>query len=180
MKLTQELLQELLSYNTITGKLSWQTRDRQWFTSDRVWKIWNTKLANQEAFSYINGSGYRWGRVLGKNYLGHRIIWFMAYGYWPNQIDHIDGDRANNSLHNLRDVTNQINSMNIKIPSSNTSGHIGVCWDKSRNKWLAHITVDKKLKNLGRFINKEDAVKVRKEAEEKYGFHENHGRILDD
>jgi len=104
----------------------------------------------------------------------------MVYGYWPNQIDHIDGDRANNSLHNLRDVTNQINSMNIKIPSSNTSGHIGVCWDKSRNKWLAHITVDQKLKNLGRFINKEDAVKVRKEAERIYRYHENHGRILGD
>jgi len=64
--------------------------------------------------------------------------------------------------------TNQENNFNKGLYSHNTSGVTGVSWDKSRNKWEAHIKLNQKKKHLGRYNNFEDAVKARKEAENKY------------
>lgn len=85
-------------------------------------------------------------------------------------IDHKYGEesRHDNRKLNLRVATRLENNRNHKICSTNTSGVTGVCWDKSRNKWFAQITVNNKNIHLGRFDNFEDAVKARKEAEEKY------------
>ena len=76
-------------------------------------------------------------------------------------IDHINQDTMDNRKENLRICTTFINNLN---KSNNTSGCVGVCWDKSRNKW--HVMF--KTKNLGRFNNFEDAVKIRKQAEKEY------------
>lgn len=83
-------------------------------------------------------------------------------------VDHIDRNRLNNLSSNLRLVTYSQNGMNKGKQSNNTSGIVGVSWDKSRNKWEAHIKINKKKLHLGRFKNKEDAINARKEAEIKY------------
>jgi hypothetical protein len=92
------------------------------------------------------------------------------------QVDHIDGDTYNNRLNNLRVVTCQENMRNTKLSSRNKSGTIGVHLKSSTKRWEAHIGVERKFIYLGSYTNKDDAIKARRDAEVKYGFHENHGR----
>jgi hypothetical protein len=99
----------------------------------------------------------------------------MIHGYWPDEIDHINGDRADNRLSNLREVSNIENQRNKVLPRNNKSGHIGVSWNKDSKKWMARITINYKLKQVGQFSTIEEAVAARKEAERKFGFSERHG-----
>ena len=116
--------------------------------------------------------------IEGNNYYAHRLAWLYVYGEWPkNQIDHIDHEPMNNAIDNLRDVTVQENQRNIRLPKRNTSGYIGVSWSKMANKWKAAIQVDGKVKHLGLYSDIQEAVKVRKQAQKDYGYHENHGRL---
>lgn len=82
--------------------------------------------------------------------------------------DHADRNELNNRRYNLRPCTPQENSRNRRIPSSNTSGFIGVCWDKNNNKWMSKIVIDGKNIHLGRFVDKGAAIKTRLEAEAVY------------
>lgn len=93
----------------------------------------------------------------------HQILMPKIDGF---VIDHIDGNGLNNSFVNLRYATLSQNSMNQKIRSDNSSGHKGVCWVKSKNKWLAKISVNGKQMNLGLFDTIEEAVSVRLKKEE--------------
>lgn len=107
---------------------------------------------------YLLKNGYVSSREKnGKAILLHRLILPVKCN---SKIDHINHDTLDNRRENLRYVTTSQNSMNRKSK--------GFYWDKTRNKWLAHITVDGKHIHLGRFINKQDAVDVRKKAEQKY------------
>ncbi|EJO31270.1 hypothetical protein QWC_12623 [Achromobacter marplatensis] len=83
----------------------------------------------------------------------HRLAWLYHYGQWPKgQIDHIDGDRQNNRLHNLRDVSVAKNQQNrIRPTRRNTTGFIGVSFDASRGLFVAKISIAGKKKFLGRF-----------------------------
>lgn len=83
-------------------------------------------------------------------------------------VDHINHDKMDNRKENLRIVTPQQNAMNQSLKSNNKSGVQGVCYDKSRDKWMATITYKYKTINLGRFDDFNDAVSIRKDAEEKY------------
>jgi len=85
-----------------------------------------------------------------------------------NDIDHINGLPHDNRKSNLRECTHSQNMKNMKLPLNNTSGDKGVYYRKDRNTWMAKIFVDDKKINLGSFKNKEDAIKIRKQAEEKY------------
>lgn len=80
-------------------------------------------------------------------------------------VDHINGDRTDNRRKNLRIVTQKNNLINKAILSNNTSEIAGVWWDKSREKWVAEIKLNNIKCQLGRYINKEDAVFVRYFAE---------------
>ena len=104
----------------------------------------------------------------------------MVYGKFPPkslEIDHINQNRLDNRIENLRVVTKSINLQNQKLSSNNTSGHIGVCWIKDANKWRAAIGVDGKLIYLGNYARIEDAIAVRKQAEKHHDFSPLHGRI---
>ena len=83
-------------------------------------------------------------------------------------VDHIFHNITDNRKSKLRLVSDSQNQMNKIISSNNTSGVKGVAWDKEYMKWVAYITVNKKIMKLGRFHNFEDAVKSRKNAENKY------------
>ena len=122
-------------------------------------------------------TGYRIITINRVNYLAHRLVWLWHTAEWPaDEIDHINGDRLDNRIENLRVVTCQENHKNKKLPSTNTSGVMGVCFHKQAQKWEAYIKVDGKKKYLGLFTDWFEAVCARKSAENKYGYHENHGR----
>lgn len=126
----------------------------------------------------VYGNGYIYVSIGNKAYLAHRIIYEMRHGEIPQgmQVDHIDHNRTNNADSNHRLVSHKQNGRNIKKKITNSSGFTGVCWDNRRCKWLAYIMISGKHKHLGYFNNIEDAVCARKEAEIKFGFHNNHGK----
>lgn len=97
---------------------------------------------------------------------GKIILMHYLLGY--KNGDHIDRNPLNNQKDNLRIATHQENSCNRGIYINNTSGITGVYWDKQHNKWRARINVDNKNVNLGLFVKKEDAIKVRLQAEAQY------------
>lgn len=110
------------------------------------------------------------------NYFVHRVCWYLYYGRWPIVVDHINGDRADNRLDNLREVSQQENSKNCAISANNTSGFNGVYWNKLNRKWIANICVSRRTIYLGSYAALEDAIAHRVSANKVYGFHTNHGR----
>lgn len=105
--------------------------------------------------------GYRWVTLGGARYYAHRVAWTLAYGVEPSGfIDHINGDRADNRLCNLRCATHSENLRNRGIPCHNTSGIKGVSWEESSKTWRASIGVNRKRIYLGRFAKKGDAAKA--------------------
>ncbi len=157
---------EVFDYDPDTGKLFWKISP-----SDKV------KVGQEAGSNDVHG--YKQVQVLGKVYKVHRVIWELCN---PNdvlssgdQIDHIDHDRRNNRISNLRKVDSLGNRRNSGMSSLNTSGVTGVSWCRRRGRWRASIKINKVLKHLGYFDSFDDAVNVRKKAEEIYGFHKNHG-----
>lgn len=173
---TQNRLNDLLAYDQFTGKLHWRSRRLTAFSDARSCSTWSTRYAGKEAFTAKTSKGYRVGSIDGKLYRASRVIYKMMTGIDPDKVDHVDGNPANDRWSNLRDVTNQQNARNMKKPSNNTSGTIGVCWAASKNKWEAKIKVDGKTKHLGRFTDINLAIAARKQGERDHGFHPNHGR----
>lgn len=102
--------------------------------------------------------GYIDIRINGKHYWGHRLAWFYNHGEWPKFVDHINGDRADNRLQNLRSVTRKQNAWNRGIDSRSETGVKGV--SKVRNKFVASIWQGRKHITLGSFDNLEDAAQV--------------------
>ena len=109
-------------------------------------------------------------------YRAHRLAWLHEKGYVSDKevIDHINHDKLDNRIVNLRSVPQSINSKNLSKPKNNTSGYSGVF--KDRDKWRSKITVNGKTKYLGTYKTKDEALKARVEAAKKYKFHENHGK----
>ncbi len=172
-----ELLRQLLRYEPETGKLFWRDRSVEMFPDQRSANTWNARFAGSEAFTAVEGKGYRFGSIFGIKYRAHRVIWALETGDWPaDQIDHINGERDDNRLVNLREVTNAENGRNRRRPDANTSGVVGVYWSSAREKWLTRIIVDGRHHYLGLFADFDEAVTVRKAAEAAQGYHENHGR----
>ena len=97
-------------------------------------------------------------------------------GEWPDKIDHGKGNRQDNRFKSLESVDTKENTKNRKIPTTNTSGLIGVYWHKAIEKWYAAIGVNGKLESLGYSPDKFEMICARKSAEIKYNYHENHGR----
>lgn len=118
-------------------------------------------------YCWFNTKGYICALCDNKRTLMHRLVTNC-----PDNmvVDHIGGEetRSDNRKQNLRICTISQNNMNRKITNRNTSGVVGVAWDKNKKKWEATIRINKKQIHLGLFDNFEDAVDTRKQAEEKY------------
>lgn len=122
-----------------------------------------------QKLGYITDSdGYVKLGFKGKYYLAHRIIFMMFHGYIPKQIDHIDGNPANNLIGNLREASNTENSQNSKKRLKNTSGFKNVHWRKDRSKWRVDIVINGKYTHFGSFDDIELADLVAQEARDKY------------
>jgi|TARA_R110002020_G_scaffold425568_1_gene635007 hypothetical protein len=154
-----EELKEFLHYNPDTGVITW------------IKKPSNRVKVGQVAGVMNSGTYYIQIRFKGISYLAHRLAYYMHHGVDPleNLVDHKYGDRSNNRIKDLRLASNAQNCINrVNLNRNNTSGAIGLYWDKNAKKWRVQIMVNGKRKHLGYFINKEDAIKARKEAEIKY------------
>lgn len=176
--LTQLHLQELLVYEPESGKLFWKYRASHWFKDEGNCKRWNSTFAGKEAFTCKHVKGYKIGIVNSKPYKAHRVIWCLVNGDWPaEQIDHINGDKSDNRLVNLRAVSNRENSKNQKMRITNTSGYTGVNFQKQSGRWQVRISTETGRIYLGLFDNLEEAIAVRKDCEASFGYHKNHGRV---
>ena len=137
------LCEERLLYDKATGGLRWKT------SAGGV--IQGSDAGNVSTWGYL--------RIpLNKTkYSAHRLIWLMEYGRWPSgQIDHIDGDKLNNVITNLRDVSPSANQLaKTKLPRNNTSGYVGV--QKARGGYMAVLKVNDKQRFLGEFASAEAA-----------------------
>lgn len=123
----------------------------------------------------LHHGGYLVHTINGKQYNLHRLIFLYFHGYLPPMIDHFDQCKTNNAISNLVPSNVRHNGMNRRLNKNNTSGCIGVVWQKSRGKWKAQIKVNGKQISIGSYLDKQDAVNARKEAEQRYGFCVNHG-----
>lgn len=170
LRISNDELKRWLSYDSNTGLF-----------------VWLKSPQSKVKVGSIAGCHSKVGRenpyvIIGLNkrlYFAHRLAWFYVHREWPEfEVDHIDGDRLNNKLENLRSVDRTANMRNQRIGSANKSGVIGVFWSNKDSRWIATIKVNKKNIYLGCFRDIEHAAKKRKEAEKLYGFHFNHGSKL--
>lgn len=162
-------LHERLNYDPATGAFVWKRS-----ASMPVW--WNNRYGGVPTFICRSLGGYNYSSIDGFSVIGHRVAWAMHYGYWPDgEIDHIDHNKSNNAIANLRVVNRSANNQNQPMRRDNTSGTTGVVLTKN-GKWQAQIGYRGKVRNLGKFQNIEDAIGARQRAEMALGFHKNHGQ----
>ena len=165
----------LESFDYRDGDLYWKERPLSHFKTQNSMNIFNARFAGQKA-GHISNNGYEMIAISGKRILTHRIIFFICNGFLPDLIDHIDGNRLNNRIENLRVCSLSQNQHNSKTPKHNTSGVKGGSFRKGRNKFQVHIKVHGERKYLGTFKTIEEATAVRIEAANKYhGEFVNHG-----
>ena len=162
--LTQERLKEMLSYNSMAGE----------FIRIKPLKG-NTLYA---VVGSTNKDGYISISIDNKRYGAHNLVWLYLYGKFPDlQLDHINGVKDDNRSENLREVSHAENQKNKSLDKRNRFGYPGVREGKKLGTYRAYIGIDKAKLNLGTYKSLEEAIAVRVQAEIKYGFHENHGRL---
>ena len=128
--ITQSNLKELVDY--VDGKL--------------IAKI-NSKCRKAgDALSSLTDKGYLRSSVGGKSYRVHRLVFLYHHGYMPIQVDHIDGNRMNNRIENLRAANRSENQCNRGALANNTSGYPNVSWHKKSKAWLVRVMKDGKTK----------------------------------
>jgi hypothetical protein len=156
--LAQSQLKDLIHYDPDTGVFT-----NRFSRSNKI---------NTEADRFHSASGYKRISVNNVRYTSHRLAWFYMYGVWPKgNLDHINRVKDDNRLINLREVTGSQNCQNTGLRSDNTSGHKGISWSNGHRKWQAQIKANGVYLYLGRFINLDDAIAARKQAEEQLHSH---------
>ena len=156
MTLTVKQLKDTLDYDANTGVFVWKIRP------SKAVKAGNVAGCVEKRIGYVTIG------IAGRIYKAHRLAWLYTYGQWPKGlIDHINGEKSDNKINNLRDVFADGNSQNVRKPNSrNKSGFMGVIWFQS--KWRASMSVNGKSKWLGDYATPEEAHQVYLEAKRKY------------
>lgn len=179
-----ELLSELLLLDAETGTLTWKDRLPRHFQKSRSRSAahtaanWNSRNAGATALCCVDAYGHLYGRIFNKSIYAHRAVFALTSGAWPeHEVDHINGVPGDNRPANLRDVNHQENLRNMKLSKANTSGATGVTFNRRRQKWMAHMTVDGVYQHLGYHVDKGAAIAARATASALTGFHTNHGVV---
>ena len=128
-KMTQEYAHSLFEYKD--GSLYWKVR-----------KAPHVKIGARVGSPEVNG--YETVMVDGRNWRIHRLVFLMQYGYLPKNIDHINGNRTDNHIKNLRAADDNQNAHNQVLRSNNVSGIKGVSWNNDRQKWAVRVNYNKK------------------------------------
>lgn len=186
-------LQKLLSYDPDTGVFTWKEAPMEMFEDQEFAEAWNKKNAGKEAFTEADKTGQKRAVIYNVTYQAHHVAWALYFKKWAGgAIVNIDGNKGNNKIQNLRlkkakleksnkvemdvpetakDFSNMVIGKSSTRPSqrgkytNNKSGTPGVYLDKNTGKWRAQINVNGKIKSLGYFLEFEDAVTARKQAE---------------
>ena len=153
--LTAEDVEKILSYDSNTGHLTWIARPA------RCVKI-------GDVAGCVDDQGYITIGIKKRIYKAHRLAWLLVHKEWPlGLIDHINGNKSDNRLENLRLVDESGNSQNIRKPNKrNKSGYLGVTF--FQKKWRASITVNGKTVWLGDYSTPEEAHQVYVKAKREY------------
>jgi hypothetical protein len=145
--LTQDRLRDALRYDSESGEFIWNIPSR--YKPELI----GAKAGSVSRYGYIE---IRIGRRL---YKAHRLAWLYVHGRWPDDaLDHIDGNRQNNRIANLREASYAENSQNHSLRRNNSSGHQGVCFDALRGKWVAQLNVGKRNVLRKRYAAKDEAI----------------------
>ena len=160
--ITQKELKEILYYNQDTGEFFWKISPR-----------YDVNVGDKAGY---NHNGYTRLTIKCKKYLTHRLAWLYVYGEFPTgDIDHIDNNRNNCKINNLRIANKSNNVHNRKIQANNTSGVKGVLWSKAAKKWMVRVGINNDRMYFGVWEDLEFAELVAQEARAKY-----HGEFTND
>jgi len=159
-------LKNLLKYSPISGEFTWKVKP-------------SLGVPVGAPAGHKSKAGYTQIRIGKQLHYAHRLAFLYMEGIFPiEQVDHIDGNRANTAWLNLRQVSCLENQRNVSISKNNKSGVLGISWLSRRQKWLATIGIGYKTVFLGEHLELIDAITTRKAAELTYKFHPNHGRSI--
>ena len=155
---------EAFTYDEITGDIRWAIDAGQ-------------RAKKGQLAGWKKKNGYMEVKYLGKCYKLHRISWLLYNLEWPNgYIDHINGNRSDNRIINLRVVDPLGNCRNAGRRKDSSSGRTGVSWNKRAKKWQARIqNGDGTRTHLGYFENLDDAAAAYEHEKLRLGFHPDHG-----
>ena len=138
--LTADRLRELLHYDQETGLFTWHPT--------------TSKKTRGKRGGHPNDIGYLLLGVDSNSYRVHRLAWLYVHGHWPiGDLDHINGNPADNRITNLREATAAQNLANSRKPITNRSGYKGVSWHSGAKKWQAHIRHNGRRIYLGLFTD---------------------------
>ena len=158
-------LRLLVSYDPATGNFVW------------LKDLANNVKAGTPAFSKRSARGYPVASIQGKNYLAHRVAWALHFGEWPEgDIDHINGNRQDNRVDNLRVVSNAENCKNKRPRKTKKSGLPFGVYAGRGGRFKAQICCSGKNVHLGTFNTPEDAAAAYEKAKIELGYHPNHGK----
>ena len=141
MNLDREYIEKLFTYSD--GKL--------------YRRVTRGRITANTAAGSKRKDGYFEVQIDGRKYLAHRVIYLLAHGTLPQFIDHINGDRSDNRIDNLRDATRSQNGRNCHRRKDSKSGVKGVSWYGEKKKWVVRLYVDGSNKFFGAFDTLEDA-----------------------
>lgn len=161
--ISQDYLKSILSYDELTGDFAWLV------CKGRGVKV--GMIAGRKGNDGYVGIG-----MDGKKYPAHILAWVYSYGSIPDgQIDHINHNRSDNRLDNLRDVTRKENQRNRTLNKNNTSGFCGITKTTKSERWQVQVGINGKSVYVGCFKSKDEAVKARDKAYKENNYHINHG-----
>jgi len=135
------------------------------------WKVNRPHVKSGDAAGSIQKSGYWYVSFSPRLIPTHRVVYALVHGVDPANmdIDHIDRNKSNNDINNLRLVDRSTNKFNSNIYKNNKTGVKGVSWNRFRAKYCAHIQVQSIFYNLGCFDTLEEAIEARRDAELRFG-----------
>lgn len=162
-----EVLRQLLRYDPETGCFWWKERGPEWFKSshygsaDAVCASWNKQRAGKEALTATEGWGYKHGTILSVPLKAHIAAFMIVHGRLPvGHVDHVNMDRGDNRIANLREAAHGQNLCNRGAPRNNRSGVKGVCWIAEKGKYRAEIRANGVRRHLGYFASASEAGKA--------------------